>query len=147
MQTPAQDGRLTLREVSAAFDEWRKTKVGRQSIPEELWKRTRRLKSGYRPTQIYTSLGINSQQYHANVMTLSQPSPPPTGGGGAKNKSPQFIELCAESLKKPITQELDLEQHANQATIEFAREDGTHLTLRKLTERQFKETLRLFLER
>jgi len=142
MQTKALDEKLNLDEVSAAFEEWRKTNVGGHPIPEALWQLVRRLKISYRVKDICSSLRINSQQFKTNVLSSSQSSPTTTRG---KKKSPQVIELSAEALKKPVTQDLNLVPIADQTTIELAREDGSRLTLSKLTAQQFKETLTLFL--
>ena len=141
MQAEQPESRLTLQEVSAAFDDWRQTRTS-HTIPDTLWQLVRRLKSGYKSSYIYATLRISSKQFHDNVLGRS---PKPCVSSKAKEDGcPLFVEVPQHPLATTI-QQATSSVLPKQSGIELTRTDGTRLTLTDLSDQQFKQILESFL--
>ena len=126
--------RLTLKEVSEAFDKWRGSRPKREPIPKRLWELTRRLKSGYQLSHIYASLGVNSAQFHQHVM-----------GSSKKGQPAVFVELSQTSLDNKKQSQAVHATPTNSRNVTITRKDGTCLEITDLATSEFKQTLELFL--
>ena len=144
MQAEQHKSRLTLKEVSEAFDQWRGSRTSREPIPKRLWQLTRRLKSGYQLSHIYASLGVNSAQFHQHVMRSSKKSSASTDN--KKDQPAVFVELSQTSLaNKKQPQALQVATPPSRTSVTITRQDGACLELTDLEKNEFKQTLELFL--
>jgi hypothetical protein len=78
---------LTIEKVEASFDQWRKTRRGRSSIPEELWAAAGELARRHGVNRISRVLRLEFN--HLKRMAESGGQIPAPGNG----KAPAFLEL------------------------------------------------------
>ena len=80
-------GNLTIEEVQASFDQWRKTRRGRSPIPEELWAAAGELARRHGVNRISRALRLEFN--HLKRMAESGGQISATGA----DKAPAFLEL------------------------------------------------------
>ena len=66
----------SLKEVEQQFEQWRKTRKGRESIPEHLWEAAAGLSNNYSINQIARLLRLNHTALKEKVEISKQESPP-----------------------------------------------------------------------
>ena len=103
-----------LEPVQARFDQWRRTRLKREAIPEDLWSAAVALTETYSINKVARGLGLNASSLKQRVISQSTSAP-------HKDivKPSSFIEI-------PFFQS----EHTAQCRVDILRADGSRMQIR-----------------
>jgi hypothetical protein len=119
---------LSLKEVSAAFEQWRATRAKKSRIPESLWQQVILLLSKYPISKVTKALNLSGGQVKAKMQCM-------TNSNDAKHKLPTFVPVSIpQSIEEPIV-----------GKIEIKRSDGAVLSIDRLNQATLTNLLTQFM--
>jgi len=125
---------LTLEQVQTKFENWRKTRVKRGKIPDDLWLQAIELTKTIKTTTIAYALRLNHSDFKAKTKSLSVKALlSPTK---SSEKPVTFLQVNQEPAQNVIVSEGTL--------IELKRSDGTNMSF-KASSLQVRDVIEIFL--
>ncbi|HXH54758.1 MAG TPA: hypothetical protein VNK03_03325 [Gammaproteobacteria bacterium] len=119
---------LSLKEVGAAFEQWRATRAKKSKIPEALWQQVVLLLRKYPISKVTKTLNLSGGQVKAKMQSM-------TNTNDAKHKLPTFVPVNIPlSVEEPIV-----------GKIEIKRSDGAVLSIDRLDQATLTNLLTQFM--
>ena len=116
---------ITIESVKKQFDNWRKTRVKREAIPDNLWEQVFLLdENAYGISRILVTLGINSIQYRKMKRKLRKSEP-------VQSDNFKFLEI-PNNFPKTEQPKSASTSKTNDITLEYKRADGAALCIKGL---------------
>jgi len=122
---------LSLKEVSAKFEQWRATRLKKGKIPETLWQEAILLLKKYPIGKVTQTLKLSGNQIKAKMQH-------PTTLNG-QSKLPAFVPISIPPLVEPTEVSVI-------GKLEIKRADGAVLSIDRLNQKIFTQLLAQFMQ-
>ena len=117
---------ITLEFVKSKFDHWRKTRKGKEKIPDELWEYAKQLHPQFRSSLICYTLKLSYKDFKSKLTPIVSPV----------KQLPSFAECVLPT---------SFNENKKDGALEFIRKDGLVLKLNGFSTKNLLPIVSLFL--